>query len=191
MRKNDKKQRRSLLFSTAVVVTGCLLTAFYVNQEMPKSEYEVDLSQLSAEQKQEDLAGDMRTGDAGVAKVTGNDVQNPVIAAETDAEKNTAKDGKQEITKPQDGGKQQTSSGEDQAEQQTSQSGDQMQQTDTEEKKKQQDNEEDKLQPQSDADEQQEDTSGQQSSMAEESTETAAAVLHIFTGGWHDMAGQR
>ena len=86
MRKNDKKQRRSLLFSTAVVVTGCLLTAFYVNQEMPKSEYEVDLSQLSAEQKQEDLAGDMRTGDAGVAKVTGNDVQNPVIAAETDAE---------------------------------------------------------------------------------------------------------
>ena len=87
MRKNDKKQRRSLLFSTAVVVTGCLLTAFYVNQEMPKSEYEVDLSQLSAEQKQEDLAGDMRTGDAGVAKVTGNDVQNPVIAAETDAEK--------------------------------------------------------------------------------------------------------
>ena len=69
MRKNDKKQRRSLLFSTAVVVTGCLLTAFYVNQEMPKSEYEVDLSQLSAEQKQEDLAGDMRTGDAGVAKV--------------------------------------------------------------------------------------------------------------------------
>lgn len=156
MRKNDKKQRRSLLFSTAVVVTGCLLTAFYVNQEMPKSEYEVDLSQLSAEQKQEDLAGDMRTGDAGVAKVTGNDVQNPVIAAETDAEKNMAKDGKQEVTKPQDGGKQQT---------------------DTEEKKKQQDNEEDKLQPQSDADEQQEDTSGQQSSMAEESTETAAAVL--------------
>lgn len=71
MRKNDKKQRRSLLFSTAVVVTGCLLTAFYVNQEMPKSEYEVDLSQLSAEQKQEDLAGDMRTGDAGVAKVAG------------------------------------------------------------------------------------------------------------------------
>lgn len=163
MRKNDKKQRRSLLFSTAVVVTGCLLTAFYVNQEMPKSEYEVDLSQLSAEQKQEDLAGDMRKGDAGVAKVTGNDVQNPLIAAETDAEKNTAKDGKQEITKPQDGGKQQTLSGEDQA--------------DTEEKKKQQDNEEDKLQPQSDADEQQEDTSGQQSSMAEESTETAAAVL--------------
>ena len=107
MRKNDKKQRRSLLFSTAVVVTGCLLTAFYVNQEMPKSEYEVDLSQLSAEQKQEDLAGDMRTGDAGVAKVAGNDVQNPVIAAETDAEKNTAKDGEQEITKPQDGGKQQ------------------------------------------------------------------------------------
>ena len=41
-----------------------------------------------------------------------------------------------------------------------------MQQTDTEEKKKQQDNEEDKLQPKSDADEQQEDTSGQQSSMA-------------------------
>ena len=123
MRKNDKKQRRSLLFSTAVVVTGCLLTAFYVNQEMPKSEYEVDLSQLSAEQKQEDLAGDMRTGDAGVAKVTGNDVQNPVIAAETDAEKNTAKDGKQEVTKPQDGGKQQTSSDKDQAEQQTSQSG--------------------------------------------------------------------
>ena len=108
MRKNDKKQRRSLLFSTAVVVTGCLLTAFYVNQEMPKSEYEVDLSQLSAEQKQEDLAGDMRTGDAGVAKVAGSDVQNPVIAAETDAEKNTAKDGKQEVTKQQDGGKQQT-----------------------------------------------------------------------------------
>ena len=40
----------------------------------------------------------------------GSDVQNPVIASETDAEKNTAKDGKQEVTKPRDGGKQQTSS---------------------------------------------------------------------------------
>lgn len=168
MRKNDKKQRRSLLFSTAVVVTGCLLTAFYVNQQMPKSEYEVDLSQLSAEQKQEDLAGDIRTEGAGVAKVTGNDVQNPVPIAETDTGKDTANDGKQKVTESQDGTKQQTPSGTDQAGQQTTQSGDQMQQDDTKE---------DRLQSQNDADEQQEDTSGQQSSTAEETTETAAAVL--------------
>ena len=168
MRRNDKKQRRSLLFSTAVVITGCLLTAFYVNQEMPKSEYEVDLSQLSTEQKQEDLAGDIRTEGAGVAKVTGNDVQNPVTIAETDTEKNTAKDSKQEVTGSQDGTKQQTPSNADQAEQQTSQSGDQTKQDNTEA---------DKVQSQNDADEQQEDTDGQQSSTAEESAETAAAVL--------------
>lgn len=168
MRKNDKKQRRSLLFSTAVVVTGCLLTAFYVNQQMPKSEYEVDLSQLSAEQKQEDLVGDVRTEGAGVAKVTGNNVQNPVIVTETDMGKDATNDGKQKVTESQDGTKQQTSSNTDQSGQQTSQSGDQRQQDNTEE---------DKKQSQNDADEQQEDTSGQQSSTAEETTETAAAVL--------------
>ena len=179
MRKNDKKQRRSLLFSTAVVITGCLLTAFYVNQEMPKSDYEVDLSQLSTGQKQEDLTGDIRTEGAGVAKVTGDDVQNPVIVAETDPGKDPANDGKQKVTESQDGTKlqtssgtdqaeQQTPSGTDQAEQQTSQSGDRMQQDNTKE---------DKIQSQSEEDEQQKDTGGQQSSMAEETTETAAAVL--------------
>lgn len=168
MRKNDKKQRRSLLFSTAVVVTGCLLTAFYVNQQMPKSEYEVDLSQLSAEQKQEELVGDISTEGAGVAKVTGNDVQNPVIVTETDTGEDATNDGKQKVTESQDGTKQQTSSNTDQSGQQTSQSGDQRKQDNTEE---------DKIQSQNDADEQQEDTSGQQSSTAEETTETAAAVL--------------
>lgn len=168
MRKNDKKQRRSLLFSTAVVVTGCLLTAFYVNREMPKSEYEVDLSQLSGEQKQEDLTGDIRTEGAGIARVTGNDVKNPVRLPETDTEEKSVKDGKQKITESQDGTKQQTSSNTDQSGQQTPQDGEQMQQDNTEE---------DKIQSQNDADEQQKDTSGQQSSAAEETTETAAAVL--------------
>jgi len=168
MRKNDKKQRRSLLFSTAVVVTGCLLTAFYVNREMPKSEYEVDLSQLSGEQKQEDLTGDIRTEGAGIARVTGNDVKNPVRLPETDTEEKSVKDGKQKITESQDGTKQQTSSNTDQSGQQMPQDGEQMQQDNTEE---------DKIQSQNDADEQQKDTSGQQSSAAEETTETAAAVL--------------
>jgi len=168
MRKNDKKQRRSLLFSTAVVVTGCLLTAFYVNREMPKSEYEVDLSQLSGEQKQEDLTGDIRTEGAGIARVTGNDVKNPVRLPETDTEEKSVKDGKQKITESQDGTKQQTSSNTDQSGQQTLQDGEQMQQDNTEE---------DKIQSQNDTDEQQKDTSGQQSSAAEETTETAAAVL--------------
>mgnify|MGYP002520949177 FL=1 len=168
MRKNDKKQRRSLLFSTAVVVTGCLLTAFYVNREMPKSEYEVDLSQLSGEQKQEDLTGDIRTEGAGIARVTGNDVKNPVHLPETDTEEKSVKDGKQKITESQDGTKQQTSSNTDQSGQQTPQDGEQMQQDNTEE---------DKIQSQNDTDEQQKDTSGQQSSAAEETTETAAAVL--------------
>lgn len=168
MRKNDKKQRRSLLFSTAVVVTGCLLTAFYVNREMPKSEYEVDLSQLSGEQKQEDLTGDIRTEGAGIARVTGNDVKNPVRLPETDTEEKSVKDGKQKITESQDGTKQQTSSNTDQSGQQTPQDGEQMQQDNTEE---------DKIQSQNDTDEQQKDTSGQQSSAAEETTETAAAVL--------------
>ncbi len=168
MRKNDKKQRRSLLFSTAVVVTGCLLTAFYVNREMPKSEYEVDLSQLSGEQKQEDLTGDIRTEGAGIARVTGNDVKNPVRLPETDTEEKSVKDGKQKITESQDGTKQQTSSNTDQSGQQMPQDGEQMQQDNTEE---------DKIQSQNDTDEQQKDTSGQQSSAAEETTETAAAVL--------------
>ena len=168
MRKNDKKQRRSLLFSTAVVVTGCLLTAFYVNREMPKSEYEVDLSQLSGEQKQENLTGDIRTEGAGIARVTGNDVKNPVRLPETDTEEKSVKDGKQKITESQDGTKQQTSSNTDQSGQQMPQDGEQMQQDNTEE---------DKIQSQNDTDEQQKDTSGQQSSAAEETTETAAAVL--------------
>ncbi len=168
MRKNDKKQRRSLLFSTAVVITGCLLTAFYVNQEMPKSEYEVDLSQLSAEQKQENLTGDMRTEGAGVAKVTGNDVKNPIVLPESDTKKNTMGDSKPETTEEQDQTERRTTSSEDQKIQQTSQDGDQVRQDRTEE---------DKLQSQSDSDKQQKNTSGQQNCTSEETTETSASVL--------------
>lgn len=100
MRKNDKKQKRSLLFSSAVVVAGCLVTALYVNQTMnTQQEYKVDLSELD---RAEDLSG--QTGDqasaaqgmdaqfyegAGVLRTNGADVVNPEIETkQTSSEEN-------------------------------------------------------------------------------------------------------
>lgn len=76
MRKNDKKQRRSLLFSTGIVVAGCLVTGLYVNQSMNTTEdYSLDLSRLNTSES----ADSDFTGEAGAARVNGSDVVNPVI----------------------------------------------------------------------------------------------------------------
>ena len=50
MQKNNKKQKRSLIFSTTVVIVGCIATAIYVNQTLESaSDYKVDLAQLNTD----------------------------------------------------------------------------------------------------------------------------------------------
>lgn len=76
MRKDDKKQRRSLLLSTGIVVAGCLVTGLYVNQSMNTVEdYSLDLSQLNTVEN----ADSDFSADAGAARANGSDVVNPII----------------------------------------------------------------------------------------------------------------
>lgn len=98
MRKNDNKQRKSLLFSTGIVVAGCLVTGLYVNQTMNSAEdYKLDLSQLdTAENFDSELVSD-----AGAARVNGSDVVNPetvLSREETDKAGNTTKGSGNEVT---------------------------------------------------------------------------------------------
>lgn len=79
MRKNNDKQKKSLIFSTAVVITGCIATAVYVNQSMnTATDYKVDLSQMDVNQDTGNtLASDPETGSgASLARVSGQDVVN-------------------------------------------------------------------------------------------------------------------
>lgn len=81
MRKNNDKQKKSLIFSTAVVITGCIATAVYVNQSMnTATDYKLDLSQMDVKQEQDTgntLASDPEPGSgASLARVSGRDVVN-------------------------------------------------------------------------------------------------------------------
>lgn len=52
MRKRDKKQKKNLIFSAAVVALGCIISAAYANRTLYDSkEYKVDLSELDVEQQ--------------------------------------------------------------------------------------------------------------------------------------------
>lgn len=47
MRKKDRKQKKSLIYSTAVIALGCIISAIYANQTLSDaSDYKVDLSEL-------------------------------------------------------------------------------------------------------------------------------------------------
>lgn len=79
MRNKNDKQKRSLIFSTAVVITGCIATAVYVNQTMnTATDYKIDLSQMDVkEEPGNSIANDPELGSgASLARVSGQDVVN-------------------------------------------------------------------------------------------------------------------
>lgn len=85
MRKKNNKQKRSLMLSTAVVITGCIATAVYVNQTMnTATDYKIDLSQMEITQEAENsIANDPElNGGASLARVSGQDVVNTYPAEE-------------------------------------------------------------------------------------------------------------
>ncbi len=85
MRKKNDKQKRSLIFSTAVVITGCIATAVYVNQSMnTATDYKIDLSQIDvSEETENSLVNDPELGSgASLARVSGQDVVNTYPAEE-------------------------------------------------------------------------------------------------------------
>ncbi len=86
MNKKNNKQKRSLVFSTAVVITGCIATAVYVNQSMDTAtDYKIDLSQLEAEQNPgTSLVNDPElSSGASLARVSGQDVVNTLPEEES------------------------------------------------------------------------------------------------------------
>jgi len=89
MRKNNNKQKKSLIFSTAVVITGCIATAIYVNQSMnTATDYKLDLTQMNVgEQTGTSMANDpeLNSG-ASLARVSGGDVVNTYPKGETSQE---------------------------------------------------------------------------------------------------------
>ena len=88
MQKRNKRQKRSLIFSTTVVIAGCIATAIYVNQTMESaSEYKVDLAQLNTEEKVS-IANDPEFNEgASLARVSGSDVVNEQPKKDTSEEK--------------------------------------------------------------------------------------------------------
>ena len=86
MNKKNNKQKRSLVFSTAVVITGCIATAVYVNQSMDTAtDYKIDLSQMEAEQNPgTSLVNDPElSSGASFARVSGQDVVNTLPEEES------------------------------------------------------------------------------------------------------------
>lgn len=79
MRKKNINQKKSLIFSTVVVITGCIATAVYVNQTMNMTtDYKIDLSQPDvSEQVTQGIVNDPELGSgASLARVSGKDVVN-------------------------------------------------------------------------------------------------------------------
>lgn len=95
----NKKQKKGIIFSTAVIALGCLISALYANSAMKQSgDYSVDLSQLdgaldNATGQNEEAQGLPSNGigaDAGaaqeLARASGSDVVNPSFAGESTAQ---------------------------------------------------------------------------------------------------------
>lgn len=81
MENYNKKQKKSLIFSSALVATGCLIAGLYVNQNgMSMEDYEVDLSSLDTKQEestqlaQGTLEDPSLSSGAALAKVSGSSV---------------------------------------------------------------------------------------------------------------------
>lgn len=79
MRNKNNKQKKSLIFSTAVVITGCIATAVYVNQSVDTAtDYKIDLSQIDTmDETKNSIVNDPRLGSgASLARVSGQNVVN-------------------------------------------------------------------------------------------------------------------
>lgn len=79
MRNKNNKQKKSLIFSTAVVITGCIATAVYVNQSMnTATDYKIDLSQMeTVDEAKNSIVNDPELGSgASLARVSGQNVVN-------------------------------------------------------------------------------------------------------------------
>ena len=102
MRKNNK-QKKSMIFSTVVVLAGCMATALYVNQSMnTATNYKLDLSQIGTDEEVGDgtLSQNPELGSgASLARVSGHDVINeyPKDTAVEDTNKETQKVTEKEI----------------------------------------------------------------------------------------------
>lgn len=99
MSKKNMNQKKSLIFSTAVVITGCIATAIYVNQTMnTATDYKIDLSQMDVKEPVENsIINDPELGSgASLAKVSGQDVVNtfPEEESEDVLKKATSQDSK-------------------------------------------------------------------------------------------------
>lgn len=108
----NKKQKKGIIFSTAVIALGCLLSALYANSAMKQSgDYSVDLSQLDGaldnatgqNEEAQGLPSDGIGADAGaaqeLARASGSDVVNPSPAGKLTAqlEREKAMTGQAEI----------------------------------------------------------------------------------------------
>lgn len=94
----DKKQKKSILFSTAVIALGCLISALYANSTMKQNDdFSVDLSRLDgsdANVADQSAGADGLTGaGAGdaLAKASGSDVVNPQPSGKLTAQEEKAK----------------------------------------------------------------------------------------------------
>ncbi len=109
MRKNEKKQRKSMILSTAVVIAGCLATAIYVDQTMNSTtEYKIDLAGLNVENEGgTSMANDPElNGGASLARVSGHDVVNelPSEQEETPSEQKETEGNEKNSTEKKDDG---------------------------------------------------------------------------------------
>ena len=102
MSKKNNKQKRSLIFSTVVVITGCIATALYVNQTMNSAtDYKIDLSQMETE---DEITGSSMASDpqlnsgAPLAHVSGYDVVNTYPAEESSEKDSASEPSQQKIT---------------------------------------------------------------------------------------------
>lgn len=87
MRNKKDKQKKSLIFSTAVVITGCIATAVYVNQSVnTATDYKIDLSQMDTmDEMKNSIVNDPELGSgASLARVSGQNVVNTKPKDETD-----------------------------------------------------------------------------------------------------------
>lgn len=101
MRNKNNKQKKSLIFSTAVVITGCIATAVYVNQSMnTATDYKIDLSQMeTVDEAKNSIVNDPELGSgASLARVSGQNVVNtdPQEQENKSEKENTKKEVNQE-----------------------------------------------------------------------------------------------
>lgn len=95
MRNKNNKQKKSLIFSTAVVITGCIATAVYVNQSInTATDYKIDLSQMeTVDETKNSIVNNPELGSgASLARVSGQNVVNTQPQDKPDEQDKTGKE---------------------------------------------------------------------------------------------------